>query len=349
MSKYTVTVGIPTKNRYESLALTLTSIAMQTHPPVEVIIVDDSDEPKDLRTLEGFHYLFALMHSKGINVKVKFGLKKGQHFSHQIVQDEAMGELVFRIDDDEIAEPDVIRRLVGTFSRLSKNQTVGAVAPAVLIPIPEPLRPGLRNTIKGIDTKPNAQWQKGTGVTEHEHLYSCFLYRKGIVSFDTTLSTVAHREETIFTHSLFKKGYKLFVDHDAEVHHFRANGGGIRTFQHSPQLWESDEQIFRNYLNVWGYADDRKIVVLDNGLGDHYAFLNILPELREKNKGKEIVIAACFEGVFQDEPDVKLISIAQAKVLFGNIDPYNVYRFMESNNWTDGRTLVDAYRALYLN
>jgi GT2 family glycosyltransferase len=44
-----VTCGIPTKNRYDTLALTLQSVALQTVKPDSVIIVDDSDQPTDLQ------------------------------------------------------------------------------------------------------------------------------------------------------------------------------------------------------------------------------------------------------------------------------------------------------------
>jgi hypothetical protein len=88
---------------------------------------------------------------------------------------------------------------------------------------------------------------------------------------------------------------------------------------------------------------ENKVCVLDCGIGDHYAFKNILPELRKKYK--KITLAVCFPDVFFDEPDVELISIAVAKNLM-NIDPYNIYIRMDEWKWNKG--LTDAFRKLYL-
>lgn len=333
-----ISVGIPTKHRYDVLDKCLLSIALQTLSPYEVIIVDDSDKPVDLRQISYYEYIFKLFDSKGIKWKVAFGLKKGQHYSHQFVQENAEGDLIFRIDDDEVAEPDVLEKL---HEVITKSDKIGAVAPAVLMPNAAPLPVGLRNTIGDLTT-PNMQWFSGKGIYDADHLYSCFLYRKNIAKFDLNLSTVCHREETIFTHSIKRAGYGLIVYMDAVVYHFRAPSGGIRTFNDT-KLWESDEKIFRNYLNLWQANVDEKIIVLDNGLGDHYAFKNILPDLRKKHK--KITIAACYPDVFFDESDLKLISIAEAKLMFGNIDSYSVYRFMIENNWIG--TLVEAFNTLY--
>jgi glycosyltransferase involved in cell wall biosynthesis len=61
-----VTCGIPTKNRYDTLALTFQSVALQTVKPDSVIIVDDSDQPTDLRTLLAYQSVFQLLDVYGI-------------------------------------------------------------------------------------------------------------------------------------------------------------------------------------------------------------------------------------------------------------------------------------------
>lgn len=333
-----ITVGIPTKGRYDSLDKTILSMIMQTMTPYEIIIVDDSDNPKDVRDIDTYQYLFALMEEKGIKWKYTFGLKKGQHYSHQYVQDIAETDFIFRIDDDEIAEPNVLQCLYKWFN----DPHTGAVAPSVTLPNPRPLPEGLINKLSSIDS-PNMQWFKGSGAKLVEHLYSCFMYRKGIAKFDLSLSPAAHREETLFTHSIHRAGYALIVDMDARVHHFQSKSGGIRTFSDG-SLWEHDEKIFRSQLNLWGVeGSDRKIVVLDCGLGDHYAFKNILPSLKKKHK--DITIAATYPRAFDDVDGIKLISIHDAKLMFGNIDNYSIYKFMIDHNWN--KSLVEAFKALY--
>jgi len=334
-----ITVGIPTKDRYNSLDKTLLSIAFQTLKPVEVIIVDDSPNPVDIREIPHYNYILRLFDDKGIKWKVLFGQKKGQHYSHQLIQEIAEGDWIFRIDDDEVAEPDCLETL--SFGLIDG---VGAIAPLVLMPNPEPLPRGLTNSIEDFD-KPNIQWFRWKGAKVVDHLYSCFIYRKGLVDYELSLSPVCHREETIFSHKLKRAGHEIFVNADATVWHFREEKGGIRSY-HDHSLWDHDEKIFRGLLNLWGVtSNEKKFVVLDNGLGDHYAFKNILKEL--KNKYRKIVIACCFPDVFHDESGLELISIAEAKLIFGNIDTFNIYKFMEDNKWS--KSITEAFKALYAN
>lgn len=332
---------MPTKNRYDSLDKTLLSIALQSVPAYEVIIVDDSDNPINLTTIPHYEHIFRLFDEKQIKWQVKFGQKKGQHHSHQMVQELAETELIFRIDDDEVAEPETLRKLNAV---ISKDEKIAAVAPAVTLPNPQQLPPGLRNLIGTVTKAPNMQWFRGQGVYEADHLYSCFLYRRGIVNYDMTLSSVSHREETIFSHSLKRAGYKLMVNMDAHVYHFQSATGGIRTYR-DPILWEHDEKIFQAYLSLWNVDSvETKMIVLDCGIGDHWAFKNILPEL--KKKYPSITIAACFPDVFWDEKDIKLISIADAKNIYGDITPFQVYKLLWDTK--EKIHLIEGFRRMYL-
>lgn len=336
-----VTVGIPTKNRYDSLILTLYSVINQTVKPAEIIIVDDTDNATDLRTLSLYKHIMKLMDDHKIDWQLIWGMKKGQHHSHQIIQDVAKHDLIFRIDDDEVAEYDVLEKLLSSIT-----PEVGAVAPAVIIPPGDDL-PGWIDTNKmsNINDQPNIQWYNFEGVREAEHLYSCFLYRKGLVRYELDLSPVAHREETIFSHSIYRKGYKLLINGSAKVWHFRAENGGIRSHSHK-EYYDNDEKIFQGYLDRWDVSKktDSKVVVLNNGIGDHYAFKNLLPEFRARYK--TIIVAACYPDVFFDEPDIKVISIAEAMNMYHNLEGFSVYRFMGENQWKT--SIIDAYRELYL-
>lgn len=333
-----ITVGIPTRDRYDSLLLCLTSLALQTKTPNEIIIVDDSDEPKDIREMSLYKYVLQLFNDKGIAWKVLFGEKKGQHISHQTIQDEAKGDLIFRIDDDCIAEPNVLERL----SEEMDNHMIGAVAPLVLLPNPTDLPPSACSSIKRINN-PNKQWFIGwNGKCQADHLYSCFLYRKGIVSYPTELSRVSHREETIFSHSIRQAGYRLIIDADVKVWHFRQESGGIRK-NTDPSMWHHDEEVFQGYMKKWNLEKASKLIVLDCGLGDHFAFKHIVEDC--KRKYGKLTIAACFPDVFFDIEGIDLISIAEAK-LMGSIDDYNIYRKMIDWNFKDN--LVAAYKKLYL-
>lgn len=335
-----ITVGIPTRDRYDSLLLCLTSLALQTKLPDEVIIVDDSDDAKDIREFPLYKYVLQLFNDKGIEWKVLYGQKRGQHISHQTIQDEAKGELIFRIDDDCIAECNVLAILSDCMIGADK---IGACAPLVLMPNSERLPISLKNNKIDDLNKPNTQWFKWQGRDfNSDHLYSCFLYRKGIVKYPTELSRVSHREETIFSHSIYKAGYGLEVNAQAIVHHFRQDSGGIRK-NTDPSMWHHDEEIFQGYLKKWNLEKSSKLIVLDCGLGDHFAFKHIVEDCKKKY-GK-LTIAACFPDVFFDIENLDLISIAEAK-LMGSIDDYNIYRKMIEWDFKDN--LVAAFKKLYL-
>lgn len=333
-----ITVGVPTRNRYDHLDKTLLSLAFQTVKPYEVIIVDDSTTPVDIREISYYSYILHLFDFYKIKWKVVWGAKKGQHFSHQLVQEQAEGDVIFRIDDDCVAEPTCLELLVNNM-----KEDVGAIAPCVLLSNPSELPKGARNDINSMST-PNTQWFTSKGISDADHLYSCFLYRKGIVKYDLTLSPKAFREETIFTHSIKRAGWKLLVNHDAIVYHFQAPTGGIRS-DNNIQDFQHDEKIFQGYLNLWGVTNDEKIIILNNGLGDHYCFKNLLPALKQKYK--KLKIACCYPDIFFDEDmtGVELISIAQAQQLFGNLDMYNIYAYMTNHNWD--KSLLEAFKTMY--
>ena len=82
-------------------------------------------------------------------------------------------------------------------------------------------------------------------------------------------------------------------------------------------------------------------------MGDHFAFKSILPQIKEKYKDTELVLAVCYPAVFKKETNIKLISIQDAKNSYGNLDRFDIYKFMLDRQWT--RTLVDAFKEMYLN
>ena len=321
---------IPTKGRYfDTLPLTLQSVIFQTKRPDALMIYDDNPvaERKDLRTVDVYRRLFGLMDSKGIKWEVIFGDGHGQQHGHQAANKKGF-EFVWRLDDDEIAEPNVLERLMAQM-----KPGVGAVAGTVL---DSGDQPGGTGKLKDIYSTPNIQWARGEGIVEVEHLYSSFLYRAGIQDYDLILSPPGHREETIFTHGLFRKGYKLLVDRSVLTHHFRNPAGGIRS-NTDRGMFEHDEAIFVERMKSWGYA----IILLDSGLGDHYCFLNILPDL--KKKYKYIILGCCYPEVFKDDPDLVLTSVAAMGLRRG---ADNVYKWMLEHDWK--KSIVEAYRGMYL-
>ena len=315
--------SISTRGRYQStLPLALQAIISQTRPVDKLVVFDDNDEPEDVRTQLVYSHFFEILNEKKIPWEWLYAGRKGQHHNHQIAN--RMGfEWVWRVDDDAIPEPNVLENLC---KRIAND--VGAIGGSVLTK-PFDLKPvKATGRIDAIDTEPNIQWSYIERTQEVEHLHCTFLYRAGTHDYNTGLSRVAHREETLFTYGLHQKGYMVLVVPDAITWHLKNPQGGIRS-ETNQKLYEHDEQIFRNHMA----HRDNTIVVLNCGMGDHVVFSHVLPSI------KNPVVFGCYPEI------IPCRSIAEAQALFGSIDAYNVYGKMAQWQWKG--TLQGAYEKLY--
>lgn len=320
---------ICTKNRYfTTLPLAIQSVIMQSVKPDKLLIYDDNNDEErvDLRENETYKYLFDILNFHKIKWEVIFGLQKGQHFGHQFAN-KLNYKFIWRLDDDEIASTDVLEKYL-----YHMKDDVGAVGGLVLTK--NFSDPFASSNMEDIYSKSNVQWDVGKRIIEVDHLHSSFLYRPNIVNYCLDLSPVAHREETIFSHELKRAGYKLIVDQNIITHHLRQSDSGIRS-HNSELFYKHDEMIFTKKMEEWGY----KLINLNSGIGDHFAFLNILPEL--KKKWKHLIIGCCYPQVFVGHPDVTLISINQSE----KINDENIYKWMYDNNWK--KSIVEAYANFY--
>jgi GT2 family glycosyltransferase len=319
-----VLCSVATRGRYfTTLPLVLNAIINQTRPVDKLVIFDDNDEPKDMRKEMIYSYFFQMLDAKRIEWEWLFAEKKGQHYIHQRAN-KMDYDLVWRCDDDAIPEPNVLENLIKHF-----DIDVGAVGGSVLTPPYMPDTSNVTGKIDNIDSEPNIQWGMINAPRTVEHLHCTFLYRAGIADYNLGLSRVAHREETLFTYSLARKGYKILAVPNAITWHMKNPEGGIRS-ETRQEMYEHDEQIFRNILKY----RDRTIVVLNCGLGDHLVFSRILPSIPNAE------VFSCYTEVVPGKP------IAEAERLFGDITCYNVYQKMDQWKWKD--SLENAFRKLYL-
>ena len=319
-----VLCSIATRGRYQTtLPLALNAIINQTKLPDKLVIFDDNDEPEDVRNNNIYQHLFSIMDYKGIKWEWVYAAKKGQHHIHQLAN--RMGyDWVWRVDDDAIPEPNVLEELYSWI-----NDDVGAIGGAILT---LPINPDTsKNTgkIQDIDKEPNIQWAEIKKLKEVEHLHCSFLYRAGVHDYNLGLSRVAHREETLFTYGLYLKGYTILAAPHANTWHLKNPQGGIRS-ESNQQLYHHDELIFRNTLAY----KDKKIVVLNVGMGDHIVFKNVLKDITNAE------VFTCFPDIVPGRP------ISEAMSLFGDIDQWSIYKKMAEWNWTD--SLEKAFRKLYL-
>lgn len=315
--------SISTRGRYHStLPLALYAILNQTRKPDKIVIFDDNDEPQDMRNELIYMHLFRILDEKQIPWDWLFAGKKGQHHNHQMAN--RMGyDWVWRVDDDAIPEPNVLENLASHIA-----DDVGAIGGSVITHPCDPRPINATGLINHIDSEPNIQWGHIRGVKQVEHLHCTFLYRAGVVDYNTGLSRVAHREETLFTYGLHRKEYKVLAVPNAVTYHLKNPQGGIRS-ETNADLYAHDERIFRNVLA----HRDQTIVVLNCGKGDHVVFSHVLPHI------KNPLVFTCYPEIVPGR------SIAEAQALFGSLDPWNVYGKMDAWKWTD--SLENAFRKLY--
>ncbi len=318
-----VLCSISTKGRYRTtLPLAIQGVIMQTRVPDHLIVYDDNSDALDPRSDAVYDSLFRIMSARGISWEWIWANKKGQHHNHQMANSRA-SEWVWRVDDDCVPEPHVLETLLTHVS-----DQVGGVAVACLTPTWDQSPRIATGKIDQIDSEPNIQWGHITHKQQVEHLHCSFLYRAHVWDYNLALSSVAHREETLFSWHLHKMGYELWVVPGAITWHMKLDSGGIRT-DNQVAMYDHDNRIFQNFLK----HKDHTIVVLDNGMGDHIVFKRLLPQI------DNALVFSCYPHIVPGR------SIAEARELFGDLDAWNIYKKMYEWHWD--QSLESAYKKLY--
>lgn len=336
-----VLCAIPTRSRYDSLASCLQAIAGQTVRPDKIVIYDETPaadhadldhlpDHLDFRKHPQGRYLWPLLHALGCPVEVVWTPAKGQHIGHQLAN-MAGYDFVWRLDDDCVPRPDVLERLLTYMA-----DDVGAVGGAVYEP--DRLIPGGVSQITHFFDGGNFQWAPNQGVRDVDFLYSSFLYRAGIAHYKHQMSPVSFHEETIFTHRLKRKGYRIIADTSIHTYHFKAPRGGTREIDYEwAYAWDLAE-FLTLMEKEWGI----KVVALGSGIGDCFAFKHLIPQLTAKHA--TLVIGTAYPEVFADQP---VVTVPYGAVKDAKIE--NVYDWCAERDWTGARgNLVQAYQEMYL-
>jgi GT2 family glycosyltransferase len=345
-----ITASVSTRNRYfTTLPLCLTAIANQTKVPEELIIFDDG-EHRDIRNEPVYQNIFSHLTKRGIFWHVEFGSGEGQVKNHQRTLETAKHELIWRLDDDNVPEANVLETLFGELGK----QT-GAIGGLVLDPKGN-LHPNklASSKIEDIFLGQNEQWfpHEKPSIKQVAHLYSTFLFRKEAAAhgYETSLSRVGHREETIFTYEMKRKGWNLQVTPHAVTWHYHNPVGGIRD-NTNKEMWDHDEAIFSEKMKQWGVVTNQYFpIVMNNGLGDHLAFKTLMPEILNKYGNQKILLAVCYPDLYREyamtNQNVRILSIADAQMSYGEgINQFDIYKWMVEHHWAGH--MLGAFRALY--
>jgi len=348
-----VTAVICTKDRYDYLQKTLLCIINQTVKPNHILIYDDSTNGIDMLRNFDFAVIFRDCVRNGIYFSIIPTSNSGQNKNHQRSIEKAITKYIWRVDDDLIVPSNTLESLLYI---IQQGDYIGAVGTRVVtngvrIPFAE-----TSGKIQDVYTKAGLQLaEDGNGLFEAEHLHCSFIYNRTLgVNYHDSLSVVGHREETIFSHRLWRAGYKLIVDLDHEVYHSKAPSGGIRTG--TQEMFESDELKFAEELASFPVLtpqinQDNFYAYLNCGIGDHFIFKNAVLKELIKNENKKITLFCCYPDVFFDIPNLDIKSIEEGNKTFTEEqrNKFNVYEHMERNGYKNTNKHIEiAFKEIYL-
>ncbi len=123
-----VDVLVPTYQRADALAVTLSCLLAQTYRPLRVV-VSDQTETDELSTHGPLQAVVRVLRARGVPVELHRHLpRRGVAEHRQFLLDQAHAPYVLSLDDDCVLEPDVVARLV----RVITQQRCGFVGAALI-------------------------------------------------------------------------------------------------------------------------------------------------------------------------------------------------------------------------
>lgn len=272
MKKNKITVLLATCDRYETtLPLCLMSIFNQSYSPSRVVLVDDSKQKRfyDYPILKNILILFK---EKNIEFDYFYGQCKGAVPALQIGLENIEDGWVFKTDDDNILSCD-------TLEIFNKNikPNIGAMSGIIVDkylysfyeqnPDKRPLEEdGYFSKIINIYSEFNIQMvhNQSDDIKKVEHIYSNYFFDRSLADdYPLELSPSSHREETIFSHNIFRKGYDLIIIPQIKIYHlYYDHKSGNRQWPTSDR--RKNELFFISKLREWGIVPD-KLEIIDDG------------------------------------------------------------------------------------
>lgn len=265
-----ITILLTTFERYDTtLPICLLSLANQSRKPDRIILVDDNKEKKFYESSE-LKNIISFFKIKGIQFDYYHGQSKGATHALQIGLDKINDGWVLKIDDDNSLEYDVIELFEKNIS-----DNVGAIGGLIIDKgirqdIEYDLYPkcidGYYNKIENIFSEFNIQviQNQSDEIKKVEHIYSNYFFKRDLVeSYPIELSPSCHREDTIVTHTIFRKGYDLLIIPKAKIYHLQTHkdsGDG---------KWDNtmnqNELIFIEKMKEWNIIPQKLKIIEQKG------------------------------------------------------------------------------------
>lgn len=292
-----LSIGIATLNRHEAMAtLSLPSLLSQESKNFEVLIWDASDNDLTKNVVESYTHLFA---AKSVQLRYYRAPRKGLPAQRNDLLKEAIGDIVFFIDDDSEVSADAISTLVSYFS--SYNWLMGAALPVIgkmpIMPIRSysmlnrlkhmifPLFFGFEqkkyrkirrstNNIYPIPDSPGlAEWLTGAGMAYRKKVFDELLFDERLQRF----GGYAWGEDYDFSHKVMLHfNMPLLILPSGFVVHHNVPGGRVDGVKRAAIIYYNSLLIRQNFNNyspchtlfsfIWEQRVAKTLTMLSEGL-----------------------------------------------------------------------------------
>ncbi len=249
MAKHTISVLIPTLNRFKAALNTLMVLDHQSIESFEVIVIDQSDNVPDILSnfsAEKYQYRFHHIEEKGLpNAR-----NVGTHL--------ATGDILVFIDDDVDPDDGLLAAYSREFERLGDEywviagriweqgtrmfrQTESVVGGKITV---------YGKTLKNFDTNTEGECEWAAGGNFAVRRYH-FLQVGG---FDKNFIGNAMLEDADFSYRIRKAGGKVFYSPRPKIEHLRISTGGTRMIDRDKSMFyraHNSVYFFRKHKHLW--------------------------------------------------------------------------------------------------
>jgi glycosyltransferase involved in cell wall biosynthesis len=197
-----VTVLVPTLNRYSYLRTLLSQLNLQTVRPLEIIVVDQTPEHRrDVAIQQDF---------KDLPVRFIFRKESGQCSSRNAGLQQASGEYILFLDDDDEIPPTLIESHLQSLKRFQAEVSSGVAEEVGAGPLPENFK-----YLRMSDVFP----------TNNSLIHHSVLYKSGL--FDLAYEK-GQRADGDLGMRIYLSGALMILNPEVSVLHHHAPQGGLR-------------------------------------------------------------------------------------------------------------------------
>jgi GT2 family glycosyltransferase len=266
-----VDIMLVTKDRPSEVALLLQSLRTQTHKEWDLYIMQDrSGQP-----LEQFNFIQAItnrikLENHNVTIwrnDIPYGVTRLRQQVVEKILEVGNGDLLLRLDDDNLLQPDFIEKLVETID--AGYDIAGCLVPHCAIPFIKRETKYAKPFISDVRLNDKGEIiyfgdDCGMEYIEKEiipsvNFRSMALMKKEVhkkVKYEDNLGFCSYREEQFFSFRAILEGFKIGINTGAIAYHLQTMSGGERTPQYEGGLQTNHELLNRFCQRIYAEKGD---------------------------------------------------------------------------------------------